>query len=244
MAASVLGGHFATIEAVPDSKPTLESKGSPLSEIAKNCLQPSDNYLAESLLMMAASSEGQMAVDSYSEAAKRMRAFLTYVVKLDPNDADPYDGSGLSRHDNLTATGIVKLLTWAKKQPWASVWETALAAPGVGTLKNRLKNTSFKGKTGTLNKVSSLSGYVKCKDGRELVVSILVNHYLGSSTVATKAQDEIVEFLASRAANGPKLAKFETYVPPVPDTIDRLVDGDRVARSHLYSGSPSARACH
>ncbi len=241
-AAEVLGGHFSSTTELPDVKPEIESKGSPILEIAKNCLQPSDNYIAESLLMMAASSESPLPIDAFPEAAKRMRAFLTKTVKLDTNDADPYDGSGLSRHNNVTATGIVKLLTWAKRQPWASVWETALAAPGVGTLKNRLKNTSFKGKTGTLNKVSSLSGYVKCKDGRELVVSILMNHYLGSSAVATKAQDDIVEFLASRDANGPKLAITELHVRIVPDKINCLVNGNRVARPHFNSGATSAWA--
>ncbi len=242
MAATVLGGNFASTTSVPDGRPTLESRGSPLSEIAKNCLQPSDNYVAESLLMMAASSESPLPMDAFPEAAKRMRSFLAKTVKLDLNDVDPYDGSGLSRHNNVTATGIVKLLNWAKRQPWAAAWESAMAAPGVGTLRNRLKNTSFRGKTGTLNKVSSLSGYVKCKDGRELVVSILMNHYLGSSASATKAQDEIVEFLASRESNGPKLANTEPHVCIVPDKINRSANGDRVARPHFNSGATSAWA--
>jgi D-alanyl-D-alanine carboxypeptidase/D-alanyl-D-alanine-endopeptidase (penicillin-binding protein 4) len=63
----------------------------------------------------------------------------------------------------------------------AVAWRNALAVGGVdGTLRNRFKGTrvenNFHGKTGTLDQVSALSGYVTTASGEQLVVSILVNN--------------------------------------------------------------------
>ena len=75
----------------------------------------------------------------------------------------------------------------------------ALAAPGKpGTLSSRLTHLQgrLSGKTGTLNSVNALSGYVRTQDGRELIFSILSNASgLGSGPVVA-AIDQIVSALA------------------------------------------------
>ena len=68
-----------------------------------------------------------------------------------------------------------------------------------GTLRNRMKGTTAAGnvraKTGSLNGVTALSGYVETKSGEMLVFSIMVNNYL--SDTVNEVLDEIVIMLAN-----------------------------------------------
>lgn len=241
LAAQILGGNLAPTKSLPKTDPTLSVRGKNIADLAKDCLEPSDNFIAECMLLMAARAEGELPADEFGEAAKRLKSFLVKTVGLDPNEVDPYDGSGLSRHNNVSPSGLVKVLAWAKKQPWADVWTGSLAAPGAGTLKNRLQNSGFRGKTGTLDKASSLSGYVQCKDGRELVVSIMMNHYLSGDSAARGAQDEIIRVLEGAAKNGPQLASRQNHADTFPEPNHRLIHDDRIRRPYLNRLASSAR---
>ncbi|MCH6574512.1 MAG: D-alanyl-D-alanine carboxypeptidase, partial [Bacteroidetes bacterium] len=75
-----------------------------------------------------------------------------------------------------------------------------LSIAGVdGTLEDRINisgNTiNFRGKTGTLNEVSSLSGYLTTKAGDELIVSMIFEFKRGGSKKYRDAQDKIIEIL-------------------------------------------------
>lgn len=165
------------LERAPDV--SLESP--PLSEIAKICLQKSDNCLAEHL--MTQSTNGQ---------TKQINDWLTS-IGWEKNSFKVADGSGLSRKNNVTASNIAKLLKWSYDQPTRQIWLDSLARPGVGTLANRLKGTTFFGKTGTLDMVSALSGYVKCKDGSLKIVSVILNHYGCTAGEAQGCIDRFIE---------------------------------------------------
>ena len=72
-----------------------------------------------------------------------------------------------------------------------------LSVAGVnGTLEHRLAHLGVRGKTGTLDGVSSLSGYVTNKSGHRLAFSILMNGPQLSLWRAHEAQDRIVASLA------------------------------------------------
>jgi serine-type D-Ala-D-Ala carboxypeptidase/endopeptidase (penicillin-binding protein 4) len=87
------------------------------------------------------------------------------------------------------------------KHKYANIWRDALPIGGAdGTLKNRLKNSAAAGnvhaKTGTLDQVSSLSGYVTTAAGEKLAFSVLTNA-LPSQTLRQNTIDEIVLLLAN-----------------------------------------------
>lgn len=194
-AASVLGGPlFRRSFPAPAEQPYVIS-GKPMLDTLRECLTRSDNNIAEHLLLMAAAKEGPLGERPYDVAPARLERFLVEVVGLDSADVKPYDGSGMSRHNNVTASGLAKLLRWAHAK-WGDRWMNALAMPGApGTLSSRLRGSTFKGKTGSLDLASSLSGYVKAASGETLVVSLMFNHYMGSATEVRAIQDRFIRRL-------------------------------------------------
>jgi serine-type D-Ala-D-Ala carboxypeptidase/endopeptidase (penicillin-binding protein 4) len=74
-----------------------------------------------------------------------------------------HDSSGLSYRNRVSPSGIVRLLGVAEDRPWGPVLHASLPGPGQGTMKGRLKGIMVRAKTGTLSRVSSLSGWVWLK---------------------------------------------------------------------------------
>jgi D-alanyl-D-alanine carboxypeptidase/D-alanyl-D-alanine-endopeptidase (penicillin-binding protein 4) len=70
-----------------------------------------------------------------------------------------------------------------------------------GTLAARFKDSPLKGrmwaKTGTLNEVNTLSGYLTAASGKTLAFSILVNGRRPGSDAEAKALDKIAEAIAA-----------------------------------------------
>ncbi|MFQ3587838.1 MAG: D-alanyl-D-alanine carboxypeptidase [Fimbriimonadaceae bacterium] len=229
LAASLLGGPMIATESVPDMPPTLEHRGPPVGDLAAACLVPSDNFIAEALMLMAAAKEAPLGPNPYSVAPNRMRRFLTQVVGLPEGSMRPADGSGMSRHNFVTSRGIADLLRWAKTQPWGELWEASMAAPGRGTLAGRLQGSTFRGKTGTLSAVVGLSGYVTGSDGETYVVSIILNHFLAASAQMREIADQIVR-VVEKSPPGAIHALSSRNAESVPDAGVDPFAGHRLHR--------------
>ncbi|WP_099159019.1 D-alanyl-D-alanine carboxypeptidase/D-alanyl-D-alanine endopeptidase [Virgibacillus ndiopensis] len=116
------------------------------------------------------------------------------------------DGSGMSHKNMIPANELSQLLYAVQDKSWFPDLKNALPVAGMserfvgGTLRYRMTEEPTKGnvkaKTGSLTGVSTLSGYVTSKDGKELIFSIMVNNYLGSSSAITNIEDEIATVLA------------------------------------------------
>ncbi|MBL8047923.1 MAG: D-alanyl-D-alanine carboxypeptidase [Chthonomonas sp.] len=192
-AAAYLGGKWGgALKELPADLKWSPLTGKPLSEVAKECLVDSDNHHAEHLLMMSAAKLAPLeAGKEYSQAAQRMGAFYAGIL-ADPSDFRPIDGSGLSRHNFVTTRGIAQILQWAQGQPWFETFYDCLVSAGAGTLKGRNPGASFHGKTGTLNSVVSLSGYVKNAVGERRIVSVVFNHGITSSSAQRDLADKLM----------------------------------------------------
>ncbi|MDA0268777.1 MAG: D-alanyl-D-alanine carboxypeptidase/D-alanyl-D-alanine-endopeptidase [Cyanobacteria bacterium] len=108
------------------------------------------------------------------------------------------DGSGLSRRNRATPDALVTLLKAMRIQAEAGdIFYRSLAVAGTsGTLRNRFRDTAvqgrLQGKTGTLNGVRALSGYLESSSYGTLVFSILINQPGQSGSVMLRAIDQIV----------------------------------------------------
>lgn len=101
------------------------------------------------------------------------------------------DGSGMSHKNLVTANEVTHLLYIAQSKQWYPTFLNALPVAGHderligGTLRHRMKGTvaagNVRAKTGALNGVTALSGYVETKDGETLIFSIMVNNYLSDT---------------------------------------------------------------
>ena len=196
-AAFLLGNGFTRAKDTPQSAPDFVITGKPLPEIISACLPPSDNNIAEQLLLLAARREGELGDKPYTLARERLKNFLSRIVGVDSTDVKPYDGSGMSRHNYVTTRAMAKLLRWCNDQPTAQLWREALVSPGRGTLANRLKDVLFQGKTGTLDMVTALSGYVRHKSGADLIVSVILNQYSCTPAEARDVADSFVKQVAT-----------------------------------------------
>jgi len=109
-----------------------------------------------------------------------------------------HDSSGLSYANRQTAAGIVHLLWGANDQPWAGTLRAALPDGGQGTLKGRLPHIRIRAKTGTLDNVSALSGWVwSDAAGAWIEFSLLTS---GMNEWAAKdLEDKVVAVLAAGA---------------------------------------------
>jgi len=76
----------------------------------------------------------------------------------------------------------------------------SLSVAGVdGTLRRRLEGTlaenNFRGKTGSLNGVSGLAGYLTDKNGDDLIITIIFQFNKGGTSYYRSIQDQIVTLL-------------------------------------------------
>ncbi len=103
-------------------------------------------------------------------------------ARIDENEAVFSDGSGLSRHSIIAPRAIIKLLRHMANSPRFPTFLDSLPVAGEdGTLDDRFRGTSARGsvraKTGTLEHVNALSGYMDLPSGERLVFSIMGNEH-------------------------------------------------------------------
>lgn len=189
-------GTFAPTDSVPSRTPDRALTSPPISKLIKDCLQPSDNCLAEHLFVSTSQAK------SYEGASQGMTTWLKNVVGVDTAYVRIEDGSGLSRKDQTTPRTIAKLLKWCYEHPTRGLWLSSLASPSSGTLSSRLNGVDFQGKTGTLDMVSALSGYVKCTNGETRIISVILNHYGCSERQARDTIDEFIRNVSEQNLSG------------------------------------------
>jgi serine-type D-Ala-D-Ala carboxypeptidase/endopeptidase (penicillin-binding protein 4) len=109
-----------------------------------------------------------------------------------------HDSSGLSYANRQTTIGIVHLLWNAEHQPWLDALRTALPSAGEGTLRHRLRGIRIRAKTGTLDNVSALSGWVWNGPTHGWITFSMLTS--GMEEYAAKdLEDRVVSVLAKRA---------------------------------------------
>ncbi len=165
----------------------------PLSEILPMILKPSQNQIAEIFLKtIGLQGTGVGTADSGRRVIERQ--FTDWKI---PSDAySVRDGSGLSRSDLISPEAIVSILEVMRKSPNFDLFYASLPIAGVdGTIRTRMQNTPAQGnlhaKTGTLQMVRSLSGYVRTADSRLLEFSILCNNWTTPQAAVDKVADTI-----------------------------------------------------
>jgi serine-type D-Ala-D-Ala carboxypeptidase/endopeptidase (penicillin-binding protein 4) len=199
----------------PPSSPTIlaEHVSPPLIEDVLLTNKISQNLHAEMMLRVAAREKA--AALTLDDAVKFAAQFYQS-IGLAPDDVLLADGSGLSRNDLVTPQSVVQLLAYAVHQPWGEDFLTSLPiAAADGTLANRMKSTSAAGriraKSGTFDRVDSLSGYATTLAGEHLIFAMFGNN------IGTRNRDAAAILDALCAAMVEELGATSPPPGPLPD---------------------------
>jgi serine-type D-Ala-D-Ala carboxypeptidase/endopeptidase (penicillin-binding protein 4) len=110
------------------------------------------------------------------------------------------NGSGLSRHVRVTPEQLAQVLRAGWDSPWRPEFISSLAIAGLdGTLRRRFGNTPETGrmhlKTGHLNQVSAVAGYVRNRSNEDMMVVLLVNHPTAHQGAGTRLQEAVLRWV-------------------------------------------------
>lgn len=172
-----------------------------LSELIQIINKKSDNFLAECLFKtIGAEASGKQGNSFYST-----QAVLTFIKDngIYSEGTSIVDGSGISRFDQVTPAAITGLLEkmYFDIKNFEDFYNSLSIAGVDGTLDDRLIGTfaenNFRGKTGTLNGVCSVAGYLTTAGGDDLIICIIFEFEKGSWKTFRNLQDEIIEAAAN-----------------------------------------------
>jgi D-alanyl-D-alanine carboxypeptidase/D-alanyl-D-alanine-endopeptidase (penicillin-binding protein 4) len=172
----------------------------PIPRLVEVMMKESQNLYAQLLLMQVGSWQSYAGRSTDQAGLQEMDAFLRR-LDIHPEDVRLEEGSGLSRRSRVTASAMVRLLERMDQHPRGEAFRSTLPLAGVdGTLSHRFKGSPAErrlwAKTGTLNQVCALAGYVENAAGHRHAFAILLNNHPGSGAAARAAVDALASEMA------------------------------------------------
>lgn len=162
-----------------DEEPLFEFPSVPLSAAINRVNKYSNNVMARQLLYTL-SAEANEPPGTEEGGLHVVRDWLAE-RNLKSDDFEMENGAGLSRESRLNAAEFGALLRYAWRQPYMPEFVASMAITGLdGTARKRLADRNIRGlahlKTGSLDDVSAVAGYMQSASGRRFSVVMLQNH--------------------------------------------------------------------
>ncbi|MFJ4029885.1 D-alanyl-D-alanine carboxypeptidase/D-alanyl-D-alanine-endopeptidase [Paenarthrobacter sp. NPDC089989] len=191
------------------AKLLASAESATVSEQVDHMLQTSDNFLAEALGRLTAAASGQKATYDGATAAVRQRLGELGIAT---DSMELADVSGLALENQVSArqfAEVVRAITSGPDLSLRAALDGFPVAGLTGTLDDRYVDPStaqgaglVRAKTGTLNTVIALSGYVVDADGRLLVFSFIGNGLEPGAAGNKVAMDRSASVLAACGCRG------------------------------------------
>jgi D-alanyl-D-alanine carboxypeptidase/D-alanyl-D-alanine-endopeptidase (penicillin-binding protein 4) len=196
------GGKFygeLQVDKTPeDAVPILTYQSRPLADIITSINKFSNNVMARNLLLtLDAQDEGRAATLDGAQGwiAYWLRANGVSVpgLRLD-------NGSGLSRTSRITAYGLSELLQYGWRSNYQPEFLSSLPLVALdGTMRKRLQDSPLQGrariKTGLINGVRSMAGYVNSGSGKVYSVVMLIESNQVNYFNGNRIQDAVLEWI-------------------------------------------------
>ena len=197
---SILVLGKAVLGITPSETHELAEHQWPIDSVLIHMNKVSDNLSAENLLKTL----GAVRRGPPGSAQNGLYVENEFLASLgiDTTTFSVVDGSGVSHYDLLSVDNIIHLLAAIARRPdpFRLIYQSLPIAGVDGTLESRMVGTLAEGnvraKTGTINGVSSLSGYVRTRDGELLAFSMMMENFILPTRYFRLAQDRICELLA------------------------------------------------
>jgi len=174
----ILGG-LRNVVKPDDIEPFLVFESLPLADIISKVNKHSNNVMARQLLftlgaeryVMPGTEEGGRQV---IEDWLKNRQLGSAKLKLD-------NGAGLSRDSRISARNLGEILRYAWQSPFMPEFLSSLSLSGLdGTLMRRFRDDPLTGKahikTGRLDHVTAIAGYLQSRSGGRYAIVALQNH--------------------------------------------------------------------
>ena len=194
LAGMALGNHWEISKEpeVPNWQPVYTIA---TDSMLKPMMHRSDNFFAEQTLLMAGQKINNELVD---------RTAIAKILETDlagmPDNPRWADGSGLSRYNMFSPADYVWLLRKMSAEFPQERINNILPTGGKGTLSSLYHDLQGKifAKTGTLNNVVALSGYLTTRQNKQLLFSLLVNNHNGTANEVRKAFEQFLTEIHAR----------------------------------------------
>ncbi len=150
----------------------------PLIELVSDINKMSNNPMTRNLFLNLSAERSMVGT---REASSQLVKDYLRSKGLDFPELVMDNGSGLSRRERISPENLAKLLVQGLYAPDAGAWIQTLPVAGAeGTVRNRFRQSELQGrawlKTGALEDVRGLAGYLISASGKWVVIVLLVNH--------------------------------------------------------------------
>ncbi|MCH2449066.1 MAG: D-alanyl-D-alanine carboxypeptidase/D-alanyl-D-alanine-endopeptidase [Gracilimonas sp.] len=177
-------------------------RSKPLSELVKWTNKESDNFYTE-MMIKTLSADVSKQPGTFEHGIEEVRNFL-FGLGIDTTYVQMNDGSGMAG-GNFNKTSIISdVLVKMQDHSEFDAYFKSMSVAGIdGTLQHRMKGTplynNFKGKSGFVTGVRTLSGYFEAKSGKEVIVSIATNNYISEKVSPIDAvHEQILMYLYNK----------------------------------------------
>jgi D-alanyl-D-alanine carboxypeptidase/D-alanyl-D-alanine-endopeptidase (penicillin-binding protein 4) len=198
-----LGGKFSGEPKIQDMPPSAvkvtTQLSDPLGYVVRDINKWSNNLMARQLLLtLAAEKAAVPAIEA--KGAQVIKDWLASKGLTSP-ELVIENGSGLSRIERISAEHLSQMLVSAYNSPvMPELMSSMPILASDGTVMKRLKDSPVAGhahlKTGSIDGVSAIAGYVLDKQNKRQVLVMLVNHANAAASKAT--QDVLIEWVYNR----------------------------------------------
>ncbi|MEX0960765.1 MAG: D-alanyl-D-alanine carboxypeptidase/D-alanyl-D-alanine-endopeptidase [Burkholderiales bacterium] len=201
-----LGGRFSGEvldgQAPAGAAPFAAAESAPVADLVRDINKHSSNVMARQLYLTLGIAEGPPL--SLDKAGRSLRSWLAG-RGLDMRELQIDNGSGLSRTARTSAREMGELLLAAWHSPLMPVLVSSLPMVAVdGTMRRRLGGSAVAGqayvKTGYLDGVRTMAGYLQDSRGRMMILVFFVNHPWARHTEA--AHDALLEWVHTGIPQG------------------------------------------
>lgn len=172
-------GGWINVAAPEDIEPLLSFDSLPLVDVIARVNKHSNNVMARQLLYT-------LSAEVLGEPGTEHGGREVVANWLNDNgftfDTLTFDnGAGLSRESRMTARDMGAMLEFAWRQPYMPEYVSSLSLVGLdGTLRQRFDDSELDGnahlKTGSLDHIMAIAGYLQAQSGRRFAVVIMQSH--------------------------------------------------------------------
>lgn len=167
-------GDFNRIK-LPKNTCVISEVKHPISGAVEDILKKSNNMVAETVFKLAGGKYAKGTGTSTSSIEMLNDYYKNLGIATDKIRI--VDGSGVSKNNLITADFMTEVLLKTAKNKNGANLQSGLASPGEGTLSDRMLyfKDNLKAKTGTLSNISTITGYLKTKNGKTYAFCIMIN---------------------------------------------------------------------